>query len=172
MSEILMPPKEVADRLGVSSSGLRRLASLYEGLYGSLPRDSSDSRIWPTEAVERLEGARALVSQGRAKSIQDALQAVETGDRTASGGLAPRPPQVEALAALVREMQAMRRELAELRSESATMRRQLDAPQDTSGSEPELARMNAYLLGELERRRLEDEAKKERRAWWQFWQRS
>jgi DNA-binding transcriptional MerR regulator len=169
MSEILMPPREAADRLGVSSSGLRRLASLYEGLYGPLPRDSSDSRIWPSDVVERLEVARALVSQGRAKSIQDALHAVETGDRAATDGLAPRLPQGEALAALVDEMQAMRRELAELRSESAAMRRQLEAPQGTSGSEPGLARMNAYLLGELERRRLEDETKKERRAWWQFW---
>lgn len=169
MSEMLMPPKEVADRLGVSSSGLRRLASLYEGLYGPLPRDSSDSRIWPTEAVERLKAARAVVAQGRAKSIQDALQAVESGDRTASDSLAPRPPQGEALAALVSEMQAMRRELAELRAESAAMRRQLEAPKDTSGSEPELARMNAYLLGELERRRLEGEGEKRIKPWWRFW---
>ncbi len=66
----------------------------------------------------------------------------------------------------------MRRELSELRSESAAMRRQLDAPKDTSGSEPELARMNAYLLGELERRRLEDEAKKAWQGCWRFWQRS
>lgn len=33
----------------------------------------------------------------------------------------------------------------------------------------ELERMNAYLLGELERRRLEGEGQKSGRQWWQWW---
>lgn len=33
----------------------------------------------------------------------------------------------------------------------------------------ELERMNAYLLGELERRRLEGEGKDRGRPWWRFW---
>lgn len=33
-------------------------------------------------------------------------------------------------------------------------------------------RMNAYLLDELERRRLESEGEKRRKPWWQFWRSS
>lgn len=75
-----MSPGDVARRLGVSPSGLRRLAGVYSAVFGELPKDSSGtSRLWPAEAVGRLERARALLAEGRARSIRDALLAVEGG---------------------------------------------------------------------------------------------
>lgn len=147
-----MPPKEVAELLGVSPSGLRRLATLYEGLYGPLPRDGSGSRLWSQSVVERMEAARALVARGRAKSIQDALNAIEQGDTLPSEGLAPRATQGEALGVLVDEVRAMRSELRELREANALMQRQLEAPPEQSAELEEQRRMNSYLMGELRRR--------------------
>jgi hypothetical protein len=137
--ETFIPPKDAGERLGVSSSGLRRLATLYEGLYGPLPRDSSDSRVWPLSAVERLTTARALVSQGRAKSVQDALQATEPGSAIEPlDALATRQPSGEAFVLLVEELRSLRAEVAELRQEQATLRRQLEAPEEGVEVNPQL----------------------------------
>ncbi len=79
-AEVVLSPGEAARRLGVSPSGLRRLAGAYGEIYGDLPKDSSGtSRVWSVEAVRRLEAARALLSAGQARSIKDALRAVEGG---------------------------------------------------------------------------------------------
>ncbi len=166
---ILLPPRAVCERVGVSASGLRRLATLWEGLYGPLPRDPSDSRLWPSEAVDRLVAARQLVSQGRARSIQDALQAAEHSDTPPSEGLTPRATlQGEALGALVEEMRVMRAEIAELKE---GVQRQLQAPrEDVAKLEAEnadLKQRNAALFGELERRPTETATSQ--RPWWRFW---
>ncbi len=79
-AEVVMTPGEAARRLGVSPSGLRRLAGAYSEIYGELQKDASGtSRIWSGEAVSRLEAARALMAAGRARSVKDALMAVERG---------------------------------------------------------------------------------------------
>lgn len=79
-TEVVLNPGDVARRLGVSPSGLRRLAGVYAELYGALPKDSSGTtRLWSPEAVRRLEAARALMAAGQARSIKDALLAVEGG---------------------------------------------------------------------------------------------
>lgn len=79
-AEVVLSPGEAARRLGVSPSGLRRLAGPYGAVFGELPKDhAGTSRIWPLEAVERLERARALMAAGQARSIADALRAVEGG---------------------------------------------------------------------------------------------
>lgn len=59
-------------------SGLRRYATLYEQVHGELPRrPNTQSRLYPGEALERLAAARQLVETERAKSILEALQALE-----------------------------------------------------------------------------------------------
>ncbi len=83
------PPAEVQARLEVSASGLRRLAGIYERTMGPLPRDER-GRVWPEEAVEELERARALVHEQRAVSIEAALRGQEgpesvTGDASWPG---------------------------------------------------------------------------------------
>jgi DNA-binding transcriptional MerR regulator len=129
-AEVVLSPGDVARQLGVSPSGLRRLAVEYGRVHGELPKDSSGtSRLWSLEAVRRLERARALMAAGQARSIRDALAAVE-------GGAAP-PVQVAAaggdvvaalgvvatrLEAVLDSNQRLEAEVAALRAEVATLR--------------------------------------------------
>jgi hypothetical protein len=79
-AEVVLSPGEAARVLGVSPSGLRRLAVVYGEVYGELQKDAGGtSRIWPREAVVRLQAARALMAAGQARSVRDALVAVEGG---------------------------------------------------------------------------------------------
>lgn len=69
-----------ARQLGVSPSGLRRLADSYEGVHGELPRkDGTKARLYPAEALERLAQARVLVEAGTYKSTVEALTALARG---------------------------------------------------------------------------------------------
>jgi hypothetical protein len=74
-------PADVATRLGITTSGLRRLGDIYEEVHGELPRDeATNSRLWPDEAVDRLEAARFLVSSGRSRTVKEALVTIETSN--------------------------------------------------------------------------------------------
>ena len=132
-TEVFWSPGDVAKRLEVSPSGLRRLAGVYAQVYGDLPKDSSGtSRRWPSEAVYRLEQARALMAAGQARSIKDALLAVEKG-ATPSADVALALGQegrvIEALGVVAARLEALQAsnerleaEVAALRSEVATVR--------------------------------------------------
>jgi DNA-binding transcriptional MerR regulator len=135
MTEYLRP-KDVAKRLGVSPSGLRRLASIYSARYGDMPRDEGANRLWPTEAVARLEVARGLVNSGRARSIDEALEAVERGLEapTEAVAISSTPPLSVSIAEVLKPMmdlleaqesdiRAMRQELAFIREQLAPARR-------------------------------------------------
>jgi hypothetical protein len=127
----LLEPSAAAERLGVSASGLRRLAPIYEKVHEPLPRrgtgdKSKRARLWPSEAVERLQDARALVEQGRCKTILEALQALQTGVVTTleiepvnrQQGLDVATQKT--LEMLIREISALRDEVAELRKDAGT----------------------------------------------------
>jgi len=127
-TEVVLSPSEAARRLGVSPSGLRRLAGVYGEVYGDLPKDSSGtSRLWSQEAVMRLEAARALMAAGQARSIPDALVAVESGaaprvemaiqDGRVADALGVVAAQLEALRDDLREIPALRAEVKALRAE-------------------------------------------------------
>jgi DNA-binding transcriptional MerR regulator len=125
-TEVLWSPGDVAKRLGVSPSGLRRLAGTYAELYGELPRDSSGtSRLWSSEAVNRLEAARALLAAGQARSIKDALLAIE-GGATASADAALSLGQegrvVEALGVVAARLEALQESNRGLREEIKALR--------------------------------------------------
>ncbi len=80
--ELLIPPKGAAERLGVSASGLRRLATLWEEIYGPIHWEGEregGGRVYPLSVVTKLEAARGLVREGKSKSIQNALQALDMG---------------------------------------------------------------------------------------------
>lgn len=130
-AEMVLTPREAARRLGVSPSGLRRLAVVYGEVYGDLEKDAGGtSRVWPHEAVMRLERARALLATGQARSIKDALHAVETGaaprvevavaDGRVAEALGVVATRLEAVLEgnrrLEAEVAALRKEVAELRS--------------------------------------------------------
>ncbi len=127
----LLEPSAAAERLGVSASGLRRLAPIYEQIHEPLPRRGSGdvskrARLWSTEAVDRLQDARALVEQGRCKTILEALQAQQAGvittlevepvNRQQGLDIATR----KTLELLIKEVSALRDEIAELRKDAGT----------------------------------------------------
>lgn len=182
---------DAAERLGVSASGLRRLGSIYSQVHGELPRErNTEKRIWTSEVIERLAQARALVEAERYRSIKEALEALDRGVADVVVELAPQvqPPLPEALEVLLDEIKTLNARLAayeqlearlasveRLEEEVRAMRQQLEAPKriaviDNSQAD-ELRWMNGYLLGELERRRLEGERNQKKYQWWKFWQR-
>ncbi len=128
-TEIFWSPGDVAKRLEVSPSGLRRLAGVYAQLYGELPKDSSGtSRQWPSEAVRRLEQARALMAAGQARSIKDALLAVESGatpSADAALALGQDGRMIEALGVVAARLEALQDSNARLESEVAELRADL-----------------------------------------------
>jgi hypothetical protein len=125
----LLEPSAAAERLGVSASGLRRLAPIYENVYEPLPRrgtgdKSKRARLWPTEAVDRLQDARALVEQGRCKTILEGLQGLQVGiistleveptNRQAGLDVATQ----RTLELLIKEVSALRDEVVKLREDA------------------------------------------------------
>lgn len=180
---------EAAERLGVSASGLRRLGAIYAQVHGELPREQrTEKRIWTGEVVERLAQARALVEMERFRSIKEALEALDKGlDLNLATDLATdlqASPTPETLGVLIEEIRRLHnrlevaeraeRKLEEVGERLANLERQLEAPKDYGNREAELEeqhRLNQYLHGELERRRLEAERTPTRRPWWRLWRR-
>lgn len=133
----VLTPQQAARALGVSPSGLRRLASIYERERGELPREGP-ARVWPRAAVVELKHARELVADRRAASIEAALQ-IEAGTVDVSAELEPAADgqvggEVERLLReLVNENRAMRDELRALRAEVAELRALPAAKDETDG---------------------------------------
>ncbi len=84
-ADIVYDPARAADLLGVSASGLRRLAPIYERVFGELKRvgkgdEEKRSREWPSEAVGRLQAARQVTGRGKPyRTIEAALGAIREG---------------------------------------------------------------------------------------------
>jgi hypothetical protein len=129
-AEVVLTPGEAARQLGVSPSGLRRLAVIYGEMYGDLQKDAGGtSRIWTQEAVTRLQRARALMAAGQARSVRDALVAVEGGasprvEVAVSGGDVAAALGVVAtqLEAVLESNRRLEGEVAALRSEVEGLR--------------------------------------------------
>jgi DNA-binding transcriptional MerR regulator len=135
-AEVVMTPGDVAKRLGVSPSGLRRLASVYAGLYGELPKDSSGtSRQWPSKAVYRLEQARALMAAGQARSIRDALVAVESGAAPPVGVAVQDARVAEALGVVAARLEALQASNERLEAEVAALRLEVATVRALPGAE-------------------------------------
>lgn len=141
-----------AQAVGVSVSGLRRLAPIYEEVYGELPRGgkgSGDSpRLWPQDATARLFSARTMVAAGMHRSVRDALLALERGDAPPTDAeLAHHEGNVaEALGLVLAEVKearslnsALRVELQELRGQLAVLQSQKQ-PAELPSAEPTVAR--------------------------------
>lgn len=157
--QMYLAPKLVSDQLGVSPSGLRRLAGIYEAVYGDLPKDAMGGRLWEPQAVARLKAAKALVEAGRVKSIREALERPENSVTNELETLPRKVDASEALMSVLEEIQTLKEQVAALQE------RQLEPPREQTAELEETRRLNAYLLGELERRRLEGE-QAPRRGWW------
>jgi hypothetical protein len=127
---IVYDPAQAAELLGVSASGLRRLAPIYESVFGELKRtgkgdEDKRSREWPNEAVARLQAARQVTGRGRPyRTIEAALEAIRDGVEvdTAEIDFGSRHAGTEgaigeALQVLLSEIQALRLEVAELKQD-------------------------------------------------------
>ncbi len=138
-ASIIYDPAQAAELLGVSNSGLRRLAPIYESVFGALKRtgkgdEEKRSREWSNVAVEHLQRARALTGRGRPyRTIEKALEAIRDGEAPDTVEMDFAVPQgttdpaiVETLGVLIAEIKALRTEVAELKEG-----RQLDAPERT-----------------------------------------
>lgn len=66
-------PTHAATALGVSASTLRRLAQFYEAAFGSLP-DDGRGRVYPADALKRIERARDLYDAGKAPTLERAFE--------------------------------------------------------------------------------------------------
>lgn len=161
--EVYTSASEAAATLGVSGTGLRRLADIYAEVHGDLERDpKTNNRIWTMIAVERLAAARTLLRSGRADSIKSALVAVKEGVEPPAGNLSTPPAggvQGAALMMLAQRFEAledsnreMREQLAELLTLNRALMNRLEAPKEDSERYTQEGRMNAHLLDELERK--------------------
>lgn len=114
-----LSPGAVQERLEVKGAGLRRLATLYERVHGSLPRDQRQGRLYPEEAVQRLEHARDDVRAGRYSNIESALRGV-----VAVEGV---EVQTESHEATQRNLEALTEEIRLLRGAVEAQTRRLEA---------------------------------------------
>jgi hypothetical protein len=108
------PPHEVQSRLAVSAYDLRRLAGIYERTMGPLPRDER-GRVWPEDAVEALEDARALVRESRAVSIEAALRGQEVRVEAEPYPATQRPSRenIDSGTAILEELRGLREAVSE-----------------------------------------------------------
>jgi len=103
---VLLPPAEAMRVLGVSASGLRRYASIYENIHGPMPRDNQSRRLWNREAVDALRAAKGLVDAGKVSSIGQALEGLQDASQTmleAAANLSAKPTD-EALSRLLEKL--------------------------------------------------------------------
>ena len=114
----------------------------YEAVSGDLPREGS-MRLYPEEAVERLEAARTLRDQGGLSSLEAALQAL------ASGQLEPN--DVQPLA----QVSDADRTLLELREEVRSLTRAVGT----------LIEQNRVLHEQMKAL----EPARSPKRWWQIW---
>ncbi len=114
---VLLPPAEAMRVLGVSASGLRRYASVYEALHGAMPRDKQGRRLWKREAVDALRAAKGLVDAGKVASIGAALEGLENAPQTmieAAANLSAKPTD-EALNRVLEKLNSVNRLEQEVR---------------------------------------------------------
>ncbi len=128
LASIVYDPAQAAELLDVSASGLRRLAPIYESVFGELKRvgkgdEEKRSREWPSEAIERLLTARRLTGRGKPyRTIEAALEAIRDGVETDTSEIDFGSRQTgadvatgQALQVLIGEIQALRLEVQELK---------------------------------------------------------
>lgn len=157
--EMYLLPADAAAHLELSSSTLRRYAAAYEGVHEPLPRDRQGRRLWTLGALDRLSAARRVLESGSVQSIKAALEQL---NHPTDLPARVTPDRDDLLIAMMAEIRSLRQEVREIKD------RQLEAPREQNAELEEQRRLNTYLLGELQRRRGEEEATRtRRRAWWQ-----
>ncbi len=154
--EMYLLPADAAAHLELSPSTLRRYAAAYEGVHEPLPRDRQGRRLWTLGALDRLSAARRVLESGSVQSIKAALEQLNHPTDLPERVTLDRH---DLLIAMMGEIRSLRQEVLEIRE------RQLEPAQGTQSADlEEQRRMNAYLIGELQRR--SESEQPQRRGWW------
>src|SRR5215213_8122950 len=130
----LVKSAAAANVLGISKTHLNRLAPIYEQVHGELPRGGRHARLWPLEAIERIQSARLAVKERRAESIEAALRGFYTPEdlqsfrlpASISKGTLETQASPRALEELAGELHALR-EAVEAQNRLLTMLLRVDA---------------------------------------------
>src|SRR5829696_1006379 len=117
----LVKSAAVANVLGISKTTLNRLAPIYEQVHGELPRGGRHVRLWPLEAIERIQSARLAVKERRAVNIEAALRCFYTPENLQSFRLPA------SISEGTLEAQASPRALEELAGELHALREAVEA---------------------------------------------
>lgn len=168
-AQTVYTPGEAARLLGVTTQTLRRYAEDYGEVFEPVVQQGRQ-RAFDSVFVARMHQAQVMQQANKAQSIRAALELVRDG--TTSAELSEHPTQPPFEQAVLEQLRALGEMVVQLSEDNKALRvqvKQLEAPREGSNSEPETARMNRYLLGELERRRAEADQRQQRRPWWQFW---
>jgi predicted DNA-binding transcriptional regulator YafY len=104
-------PGALAVRMSVSDRTVRRMAEAYEEVYGRLPRNQRGHRLFPAEAVARLEDGLPLLRAHPGASLEQVLTAQRDGHP-----MQPTARPAADLAPVLEELHALRSEVAELRA--------------------------------------------------------
>lgn len=167
-------PSEASTEFAFAPSLLRRYAAIYEGLGGTIPHDKRGGRLYSRTMLEHFTQARERVKAG--ETVEDALRTLDLAPQSAVSNVQSETDAKGVLSLLERVLETnehLTREVVELRAAVREVRqRQLQSPRDQNTELEEQRRLNNYLLGELQRRRIEAEkVGTGKRAWWQVWKR-
>lgn len=161
-------PGEAARILGVTTQSLRRYADDYGAVFEPVVQRGKQ-REFDDTFIARLRQAQVLQQANKVPSILVGLERLRDG--IATGEVAEHPtPQTPFEQAVLEQLRALGEMVVQLSEDNKVLRaqvRQLETSRESN--ETETARMNKYLLGELERHRVEAEQKTQRRSWWQVW---
>ncbi len=105
----------MAERLGISTAMLRRHAATYEAVFGEMPKSERDGRLYPPEAIDRLEAALAMFRANKSTSVEAALEGMAKGEDIPSEVLA-KAKEPEPLELLLEELKRLR-EIVETQNE-------------------------------------------------------
>lgn len=165
-------PGQAAQVLEVTTQTLRRYADDYGEVFEPVSQHGRQ-RVFDDVFIARLRQAQTLQQANTAPSIRVALEFIRDGTPAGETVAHPGPPPFEQV--VLEGLSALAEMVARLSEENKALQgrlNQLEAPREQNAELAEQRRLNSYLLGELQRRRVEEEDTRTRkRAWWHVWKR-
>lgn len=126
MDTTFSTPAQVAQVLGVSAPSVRRIALVYEGVFGPLPRDERGHRHWPQQALHRTQAAHQALGTGSVASLEAALRLIDEGDDLpVPVDLPAVPPEPDVLAEVLQELRRLREVMEAQHLELGALRQEI-----------------------------------------------
>lgn len=158
-------PGQAAQVLEVTTQTLRRYADDYGEVFEPVSQHGRQ-RVFDDVFITRLRQAQTLQQANTAPSIRVALEFIRDG--TPAGEIVVHPGQPPFEQAVLERLSALAEMITHLADDNRALQgrlNQLEPPREQNAELEEQRRMNQYLLGELERRRLEFD-QPQRRGFW------